>query len=68
MRRLAGICWEQFPKKAFLVTHTSLHQAGCILDRTSKDKKVFQAFMDVRPGSTDELIVNNALDLFELAK
>ena len=32
------------------------------------DKKVFQAFMDVRPGSADGLIVNNALELFELAK
>ena len=55
-------------KKAFLVTHTALHQAGYILDKTSKDKKVFQAFMDVRPGSADGLIVNNALELFELAK
>ncbi len=55
-------------KKAFLVTHTALHQAGYILDKTSKDKKVFQSFMDVKPGSADGLIVNNALELFELAK
>lgn len=55
-------------KKAFLVTHTSLNAAGYILDKTSAHKKVFQAFMEVKPGSADELIVNNALDLFELAK
>lgn len=55
-------------KKAFVVTHTSLEQAGYILDKTSKDKKVFQAFMPVRPGSADGLIVENTLELFELAK
>lgn len=55
-------------KKAFLVTHTSVHQAGYILDKTSKDKKVFQAFGNVKPGSADERIVKNTLDLFELAK
>lgn len=55
-------------KKAFLVTHTSVHQAGYILDKTSKDKKVFQAFMEVKPGSADELIVNNTLEMFEMAK
>lgn len=55
-------------KKAFLVTHTSLNAAGYILDKTSAHKKVFQAFMEVKPGSADELIVNNALDMFELAK
>ena len=51
-----------------MVTHTSLEQAGYILDKTSKDKKVFQAFMPVRPGSADGLIVENTLELFELAK
>ena len=55
-------------KKAFVVTHTAVEQAGYILDKTSKDKKVFQAFMPVKPGSADELIVENTLDLFELAK
>lgn len=55
-------------KKAFLVTHTNLNAAGYILDKTSRDKKVFQAFMQVKPGSADELIVENALALFELAK
>lgn len=55
-------------KKAFVVTHTARRQAGYILDRTSRDKKVFQAFMPVKPGSADGLIVQNTLELFELAK
>jgi len=55
-------------KKAMVVTHTSLHQAGYILDKTSKDKKVFQAFGAVRPGSADEKIVENTVALFELVK
>lgn len=55
-------------KNAFIVTHTCIHQAGYILDKTSKHKKVFQAFMAVKPGSADELIVDGALALFEKAK
>ena len=45
-----------------------MHQAGYILDKTSKDKKVFQAFGAVRPGSADEKIVENTVALFELVK
>ena len=52
-------------KNAFVVTHTSLEQAGYILDRSSKDKKVFQAFGKVKPGSSDELIVSGAVELFK---
>lgn len=55
-------------KKAFVVTHTCVNQAGYILDKTSVDKKVFQAFMPVKPGSADEQIVDAALELFEMAK
>lgn len=55
-------------KKAFIVTHTAVEQAGYILDKTSKDKKVFQAFAKVVPGEADERIVKGALDLFERLK
>lgn len=55
-------------KNAFIVTHTTVDQAGYVLDKTSKDKKVFQAFAQVAPGMADEIIVNGVRELFEMIK
>lgn len=55
-------------KKAMVMTHTSMDNAGYILDKTSADKQVFQAFGRVKPGCSDALIVGNALTLFAYAK
>ncbi|MCM1296432.1 MAG: hypothetical protein NC311_12915 [Muribaculaceae bacterium] len=54
-------------KNSFIVTHIAADSARYILDKGSKDKKVFQAFRRVVPGSADELIVDAALDLFRAA-
>jgi hypothetical protein len=53
-------------KKTVIVTHSD-KSVGYILDKTAKDKKVFQSFGRVKPGCSDELIVENMLDLFEKA-
>lgn len=52
-------------RKAMVITHTSPRNAGYILDKSSKDKKVFQAFSGTKPGASDERIVENTLALFE---
>jgi len=54
-------------KNTFVVTHTDTKKAGYILDKSSKDHKVFQAFSQVKPGSSDELILECEQELFREA-
>lgn len=51
-------------KKTVVVTHTS-NSVGYILDKTAIDKKVFQSFGRVKPGMSDELIINAMLEMFD---
>ena len=54
-------------KKTFVMTHTEskLHSAGYILDKSSEDHLVFQAFSQVIPGSADEQILACEKQMFE---
>ncbi len=54
-------------KNTFVMTHTDMTKTGYILDESSKDYKVFQAFSAIKPGSSDKIIVRCELDLFEEA-
>ncbi len=51
-------------KKTFVITHSDV-SIGYILDKSSKEEKVFQAFSPVKPGSADEAIVDCEMALFE---
>ena len=54
-------------KNTMIVTHTGKDSARYILSKQAKDEKVFQAFRRVKPGSSDEILINNTKKLFELA-
>lgn len=51
-------------KKTFVVTHSD-KSIGYILDKSSVNEKVFQAFTRVKPGSADELIIDCQTELFD---
>lgn len=53
-------------RKTIVMTHND-RSIGYILDKTAKDKKVFQSFGRVKPGCSDEKIVENMLELFDQA-
>ena len=38
--------------------------AGYVMDKSSRDKKTFNAFSRVKPGSADDIIVNGMLGMF----
>ncbi len=55
-------------KEASLPEHTIIMEftdeyCGYILDKESADKDVFQSFSSVKPGSSDELIINGMLSM-----
>lgn len=55
-------------KEASLLEHTIIMEftdeyCGYILDKGSADKDVFQSFSSVKPGSSDELIINGMLSM-----
>lgn len=51
-------------RKTFVVTHSDTN-IGYVLDKSSVDEKVFQAFTWIKPGSSDELILNCENELFD---
>ena len=54
-------------ENTFVITHIP-GEGGYTLDRSSKDHKVFQAFGNVEPGSTDEPLIQRAAELAEQAE
>lgn len=58
-------------RKTIVVTHTDRNEnrAGYIMDKSAalRKEKVFQAFTKIKPGGADELIVQNELEMFDLA-
>ena len=52
-------------KHTFVMTHCTEKRCGYILDKTSKEHSVFQSFGRVKPGSADDIIIQNAIDLFK---
>lgn len=51
-------------RKTFVVTHSDV-SIGYVLDKSSADEKVFQAFSPVKPGGADELILGCEEALFD---
>lgn len=54
-------------RKTFVVAHVAEH-VGYVLDKSSVQSTSFQAFSNIKPGASDELIVECSLRMFEKAK
>ena len=54
-------------RKAIVITHVDTHSAGYILDKGSKDHKVFQAFFRIRPGFAEAPLLEAERSLFDEA-
>ena len=51
-------------RNTMIVTHIGAGRTGYILDKTSTHHKVFQAFGKVKPGASDDIIVDGVKELF----
>lgn len=62
------LCKKASPlKKTIIATHIGEPSVGYVLDNASKNHKVFQSFGTVRPGQSNEIMVNGMLNMFDKA-